>query len=289
MKEDRFLDLMLKMARQAGEIALKNINKSQAVLKGDRSVLTKTDLAVSRLIRKNLQGLLKNVQEHILIDEEDAKSEKYFDQQFLRSVPYIWVIDPIDGTRSFANQMPTFGISIGLLKNQRPWLGVVFLPVLKELFYCDGKNAYFVQDAFTAKAKKHRIKPLSKPVDRKTVLLGNDAFLKKFDWDFDSCQMMLLSCAVIDLCWPAIGRGCGASFKANLWDLAGSWPIARKAGLELRNVQTGEVTQHVHLDLFVGKGLERWRFKDYHILSSAKNFPVIKKLMKLRTHGKTTR
>ena len=66
-------------------------------------------------------------------------------------------MDPIDGTRLYANRMPTFGISLGLLKDLKPWLGVVYFPVLKELFYCDGKEAYFVQNAFSPNQRRIKI------------------------------------------------------------------------------------------------------------------------------------
>ena len=93
----------------------------------------------------------------------------------------IWAVDPIDGTRLYANRMPLFGISIGLIKDLKPWLGAVYFPMLKELFYCDGTEAYFVQDAFGAQELKTRIVPCgrraSPPVLCSFVMI---LFLKNF-------------------------------------------------------------------------------------------------------------
>src|SRR3989338_1439179 len=143
MLAHQYLELMKQMAQEAGGIALRLIADSSPSLKADNSVITKADSAISGLFRQKLKSLLAT-EKHILIDEEDIKDTRLFNQAFLESVPYVWVIDPIDGTKGFANRMPMFGISIGLLKSLKPWLGMIYLPILDELFYCDGEKSYFV-------------------------------------------------------------------------------------------------------------------------------------------------
>jgi hypothetical protein len=59
-----------------------------------------------------------------------------------------------------------------------------------------------------------------------------------------------LSCAVLSLCWPTIGRGCGAFFCAHIWDFVGSWPIFLSAGLSLRLHQTGNEITKLDIRLF---------------------------------------
>lgn len=277
--EKEFLQRMFKIVREGGRLALDLMHNSEPTIKPDNSVLTKADMAVSSLIRSEIQDLL-STGGHILIDEEDAQGFQSFDQAFLEKTPYVWVIDPIDGTRSFANRIPFFGISIGILKNLRPWLGVVHFPAFNELFYADGTNAYFVTSPFSDEEKKIPIKPIDQDLGRQTVIYGNDGFFRTHDWDFDFCQMMMPSCAVIDLCWPAIGRGAGGFFDASIWDFAGSWPVFEKANLQLRSVSTGKVLDRIHTDLFQGKGLRTWRLKEQHILSSPRNYAVIKQGMK---------
>ena len=273
---------MKRIAKKGGRIALDLLDDSTPSLKPDLSVLTKADLAISALARRELKGLLSQA-EHILIDEEDKDHRRYFDQKTLESATYTWVLDPIDGTRSFANRMPIFGISIGLLKDLQPWLGVVYFPMLKELFYCDGRNSYFVRNAFTAKAESKRLKPIDQQITRQSIFLATDSYFKNFEWDFSFCTVMVHSCAVVDLCWPAIGRACGEIFRSNLWDLAGSWPIFRSAGLELRHLDTGRVFDRVETELFVGQGDQTWKLKDYYILSSQRNYPIIKERLKPKT------
>jgi myo-inositol-1(or 4)-monophosphatase len=274
-RENKFLDQMISVAILGGKMSLKIMDNSKPTLKPDQSVLTKADTAISKMVRKSLGGYLKT-KEHILIDEEDKQSGRYFDQAALDKIPYIWVIDPIDGTRSFANRMPFYGVSLGLLKDCKPYLGVVYFPALDELFYSNGKQAYFVKAATSSKPKKILIKPVDQKISAQSVFFGSDGFFKTFDWDFSLCQMMTPSCAVLDLCFPALGRGAGAFFNAHIWDFAGAWPIFQSAGLHLYNLKTGETIDRLDTSLFQGKGDKTWRLRDYYILSSKRNFPIIR-------------
>ena len=277
--EKLFLERMQQIVRKGGAIALDLLEDSAPSLKPDLSVLTKADLAISELTRRQLKDFLATPA-HILIDEEDKNHKKYFNQKVLESSPYVWVIDPIDGTRSFANRWPLFGISIGLLKDLKPWLGMVYFPALKELFYCDGRKSYFVKNAFSKKEERITIKPIDQEITRQSIFFATDSYFKNFEWDFSFCTVMLVSCAVVDLCWPAVGRGCGEIFRSNLWDFAGSWPIFRSAGLELRHLDTGKVLDRLDTSLFVGQGELTWKLKDYYLLSSERNFPIIKNRLK---------
>ena len=272
---------MMQIAKKGGKIARDLLEDSTPTLKPDLSVLTEADLAISALTRRELREFLAT-SEHILIDEEDKDHKRYFDKKILEASPYIWVLDPIDGTRSFANRLPMFGISIGLLKDLKPWLGLVYFPILKELFYCDGRNGYFVKNAFTQKEEKIKLKLVDQEITRQSIFLATDSYFKNFEWDFSFCTVMVLSCAVTDLCWPAIGRGCGNIFRSNLWDFAGSWPIFRSAGLDFRHWDTGKVLGRLDTDVFIGEGDLTWKLKDYHILSSERNFPIIKSRLKSR-------
>ncbi|MGC2787591.1 MAG: histidinol-phosphatase [Roseiarcus sp.] len=54
---------------------------------------------------------------------------------------YVWVLDPIDGTKSFVSGLPTWGTLIGLLHRGRPVYGMMAQPFTRERFYGDGKRA----------------------------------------------------------------------------------------------------------------------------------------------------
>ena len=87
----------------------------------------------------------------------DKKSEEFLRESIFREFPghgilgeefgevnpgaeYKWVLDPIDGTKSFISGTPLFGTLIALLQNGTPILGAINLPVLNELLIGDGTN-----------------------------------------------------------------------------------------------------------------------------------------------------
>jgi fructose-1,6-bisphosphatase/inositol monophosphatase family enzyme len=54
---------------------------------------------------------------------------------------YVWVLDPIDGTKSFISGLPTWGTLIGLMHNGLPVYGMMSQPFTRERYFGDGKRA----------------------------------------------------------------------------------------------------------------------------------------------------
>src|SRR3989338_1872856 len=140
---------MMDFTLDAGKIAIKSWDKVKAGLKADRSVIRKTDKTISRMVRKKLSRYLKDPN-HILIDEEDPDVARFQDLNALKRATYIWSVDPIDGTRNYANHIPAFAVSIGILKDLMPWMGAVYFPAFGELLFHDGKKADFVRNPDTS-------------------------------------------------------------------------------------------------------------------------------------------
>ena len=274
-ESEKYLKVIFELIQEASTIALKFSAKSEPSLKSDTSVVTKADKMISKLAQKQLEPFLKT-KKHILIDEEDPKVGLWLSQENLKKSKYIWAIDPIDGSRNYANGMPNFGLSIGILKDLKPWLGVVYFPVFNELLYCDGRSSYIVQNPFTKKQKKKLIKRAEVKIDNAAIFLCNDQFFKTFHWDYKDCRVMIQACAAIDLCWSALGRVCGCIIRCSLWDFAGSWPILKNAGLELRDFDTGRVIDCVDVNLFLKENTP-WKLNGFLMACSEKNYPALKK------------
>ena len=279
MTEQDILKTLLTIVEEGGRLAEEMVHDSAPSLKPDLSVLTRADKAVSELTRESLKEYLADG-EHVLVDEEDPLSLELFGPVMSGKYKYVWSVDPIDGTRAYSNQMPVYGISLGLIRDGLPWMGAVFFPSLREMYYCNGSEAFFVQNAFSAAARERLISPLDQDITPQSVFLASDHFLRRYKWDPALCQIMMPTVAVVELCWPAIGRGCGSYFEANLWDFAGAWPVFRAAGLELRSCKTGEPLDRLRADAFLGEGARAWRMSGDYILSSGRNYPVIKNHMK---------
>lgn len=97
--------------------------------KADTSPVTLADrqaeLAMRRLIERRFPG-------HGIVGEEFGTVRG--------DAEFVWVLDPIDGTKSFITAVPIFGTLIGLLHEGRPLLGCVNQPVLKQFLLGDGKT-----------------------------------------------------------------------------------------------------------------------------------------------------
>lgn len=90
-------------------------------MKPDNSPVTPTDLEVERLIRTMITD---RYPDHGIIGEEYPATA--------RGAEYVWVIDPIDGTRAFIAGRPVFGCLITLTQGGIPVLGVVDIPIMAE-------------------------------------------------------------------------------------------------------------------------------------------------------------
>jgi len=117
-----FIDLAQHMADVSGEILRRSFQKSNIFTdKSDASPVTEIDLAVERAIRGMIQDAYP---EHGIIGEEFG--------DLRRDAEYVWVIDPIDGTKAFIAGIPVFGTLIALAHNGEPFLGIMDQPILRQ-------------------------------------------------------------------------------------------------------------------------------------------------------------
>ena len=125
------------LAREAGQAILKVYASSFAVAeKDDRSPLTEADLQSERVI---LAGLRRLAPEIPVLSEESARAG-----WTTRSAwDWLWVVDPLDGTKEFVQRNGEFTVNIALIHDHRPVLGIVHAPVLKRDYYaCEGVGAF---------------------------------------------------------------------------------------------------------------------------------------------------
>lgn len=88
-------------------------------IKSDASPVTQADREAEAAIRKLIAARFP---EHGIFGEEFGKERA--------DAEYVWVLDPLDGTRAFVTGRPTFGTLIALIRNGQPLLGVIDMPVL---------------------------------------------------------------------------------------------------------------------------------------------------------------
>lgn len=133
MNED-FLKVAKQAALEAGKVILKYYGEDhKLIIKTDRTdFVTRADLEAEKVI---VEIIRKSFPSHNIIAEEKVRIDN-------KSV-FTWAIDPIDGTISFASKMPFFAVSIGLLENNKPIVGVIYHVELKDLYWAEkDKGAY---------------------------------------------------------------------------------------------------------------------------------------------------
>jgi 3'(2'), 5'-bisphosphate nucleotidase len=127
MTDQELLELAAGLASRAAETILAIRARGFAVSrKADRSVVTEADQAAEDLIEA---GLREAVPEIPVIAEEAVGAGAVF-----AASPCFWLVDPLDGTREFANGSDDFAVNIGLVRDGRVRLGVVGVPATGELF-----------------------------------------------------------------------------------------------------------------------------------------------------------
>jgi len=142
--EKKKIDIVLKIARQAGEILLRHYNGSvtdKVWHKKHNEAVSSADIASDKFIIKELQ---KNFPGDEILTEEsgDIGSAAGVGGANVKS-ERLWVIDPLDGTSNFLHKNPIFGVNIALAEHGKIIFGVTYLPVSRELFWAiKGKGAW---------------------------------------------------------------------------------------------------------------------------------------------------
>jgi histidinol-phosphatase len=133
MANSRRLDAALAAAAAAAEIIRNSYRRSIEVrIKADRSPVTEADVAAEAAIRKILQGQFPD---DGFYGEESAAERM--------DAECLWLVDPIDGTKSFVREYPMFSTQIALMQRGRLELGVSSAPVYGEIAWAErGQGAW---------------------------------------------------------------------------------------------------------------------------------------------------
>jgi myo-inositol-1(or 4)-monophosphatase len=117
-------------ARRAGELALPYFRSGAQTAaklwyKGHSSPVTEADIALDTFLKEHLSALFPQAG---WLSEETADDPARLDKS------YVWIVDPIDGTRAFASGHPDWAISIALVRDGQPILGILHAPIHDRLY-----------------------------------------------------------------------------------------------------------------------------------------------------------
>lgn len=221
----RWLDIATEAALTAGSVLEHHWGRLESIEEKGRSgdLVTEADRASEAVVLEVLQRHLPA--NHAFLAEESGGEQT--------DAPYLWAVDPLDGTTNYAHQYPFCAVSIGLLVEGKPHLGVVYNPILKQLFRgARGLGATLNRRPIQVSATKELPKSLlvtGFAYDRRERLDNNYA---------EFCQFTHLTqgvrrggSAAMDLAYVACGRLDGYWERGlSPWDLAAGVLLVEEAG-----------------------------------------------------------
>ena len=220
---NKFKKTAIDAAKKAGLLLKKNIDKAHRIeFKGVIDIVTEMDKKAEDIIIKTFKNAFP---EHGILTEESLEQKS--------SSEYRWIIDPLDGTTNYSHGFPVFCVSIALEKQGEIILGVVYNPMLNELFTAEKDKGAYLNNK---KIKVSNISNLSKsllatgfPYDVRTSPENNINHFSNFAVRAQAIRRA--GAAALDMCYVACGRFDGFwELKLKPWDTAAAMLIINEAG-----------------------------------------------------------
>jgi myo-inositol-1(or 4)-monophosphatase len=123
-------ELAIQTARDAGAILREKLGEVSVEFKGTVDLVTDADRASEALVGSRLSEVFPD---HRLVGEEGIARDPGSGED----AAYAWIVDPLDGTTNYAHGYPHFAVSIALTHEQTVVLGVVYDPMLDEMFVAE--------------------------------------------------------------------------------------------------------------------------------------------------------
>ncbi len=197
--------------RESGQLALSYFNQAEVTMKADKSYVTNADIEIEHMLVERLRNRYPDIG---IIGEEGTRLGN--DQE------YIWAIDPIDGTGSFVSGLATWGISLGLMHNAKPVLGICYMPVTDDMYWNEGNRAFWNDHEIQV------VNPESWHSEHWISIPSNTH--RRYQNHFPA-KCRSLGAIISDLCYVARGSSVGSLIgRCHLWDIAAALAILEAAG-----------------------------------------------------------
>ncbi len=225
---------------------LENSNDKKNILKNnnEEDPVTLADLKVNELIIKRINEKYKNINWDILSEENVKISSKTFNSK----TAWIWVLDPLDGTKDFIQGTGNYAMHLALNFKHKPYLGFVLIPNKNQLWITDGKKTW------CEKRDGSKYKPIllkSKNLKEMTLVTsknhGNET-LQNLIQEINFCKVQVMGsigCKIasivhgesdIYICLSLPGKSAPKD-----WDFAAPESILKAAGGAITNLDNQEL------------------------------------------------
>ena len=156
MDVKRIIEELVDTFLEAGELSISLRDKGlKKEIKSDNTPVSNGDIEVNKFITKKISEITPEIP---IISEETTDNK---DNTELKN---FWLIDPIDGTYDYINDLEEFTINAGLIINNKPVAGLINAPAKKRMFYAYGRgNAYELSNGVIVNLNEKSIKN-NKPI-----------------------------------------------------------------------------------------------------------------------------
>ena len=218
---------------EAGKLSLvlreKGLKKK---IKSDNTPVSNGDLEVNKFITKKISEVTPDIP---IISEETSDNK---DNAKLKD---FWLVDPIDGTYDYINNLEEFTINAGLIINNKPVAGLINAPAKKRMFYSYGEgNAFELNDGKTTKLNEKD--NITRPV--KFISYSNKIKpeIQKIYQDIGVVENVKMKSS-LKFCVVAAGEydGYVAEPRAYEWDIAAGHAILIHSGGTITDFEGNEI------------------------------------------------
>lgn len=213
---------------QAGKVSDKDVET-----KSRNSLVSYVDKTAEEILVKGLGNILPEA--GFITEEETTRQQKS---------AYTWIIDPLDGTTNFLQNIPFYCVSVGLLHESELVIGIVIDVEHHETFYawkgggawCNGKPIHVSDRSSVADV----VVATGFPYAAKNVTLE---LVNAFDYFLKNARgLRRLGSAALDLAYVACGRfDLYYETSLNAWDIAGGMLLVKEAGGRVADFSGGEL------------------------------------------------
>ncbi len=245
---ENLIEVFLKAGDISLELRKKGLTKE---IKDDNTPVSNGDLEVNKIITKKIFELTPHIP---IVSEETSENKSR------KNLKNFWLVDPIDGTYDYINNLDEFTINAGLIMDRKPVAGLIYAPAKSRMFYSYGNNLSFelingkpITLGHSKDFDKNEIKFVSysnkiKPEINKIYKKLN---VKKFVRMKSSLKFCVIAAGEYD--------GYVAEPRASEWDIAAGHAILKHSG--------GSVTDFNGKEILYGKE----NFKNPSLILKNKN------------------
>ncbi len=223
-----YLRLAKDASVSAGKLLIRKYKHVDRIMhKTKADLVTEADLEAEKMI---ISMIRKRHPDHSFLAEEGGESGERSD--------YLWVIDPLDGTNNFAYGLPLFGVSIALLKNKEPVLGVINIPSFNQLFQAVKGGGSTMNGKPVRVSRRKRI-------DEVLMFYDSEFFKKKSEMMASLNSVMekvfrirMLGAATIHFTQIALGNAdAWAEHTTTPWDISAGCLLIEEAGGKVTDLE----------------------------------------------------